>query len=503
MSTNQKTSIPSEHLNCSRIYQMVGFAPTRLRGVEKERRSADPYYVTFPDSGQYPPAPPHARAVEAHANGRLKMRAPYRNRTAMDGLDPRRLSEWNRALLLLGALNSFGVITNNQAAAFVGDPALADPCSRVVSRLYASDLVRISSPYVGQSLGGAGEGTTAYQIGDRKALRRLRSRLTPGESTAFSGARAVHDRSINIRHDILGAELALRAADLLKIGTVLGPQFSTFPDLTAGCDKPSKSKGESDLTLVRDDGVRVTIEITATLGERFKEKVQRIVRTVSEAPMASSGLVVIFLLAPAASMSERDLKKMRKRVYHAIADAVDEFPFSGNRLTAERIGIATWREWFPAPLVASERFGRLTVDRLTGRGRTWEEADLWDPAALPFEPHQSFDARAIIKSSALMGQTPSWLRAKHRPAELSADLLRRTYGLPGAVAPERERSGVRIVGAAHGVAGEAAFPPRLIGPADNAIYIAVQPILAPARTDLWAPHPARFGNLLSKLRAIS
>lgn len=476
-------SIPAEYLEIDTTRALRGHPPTRLAGNRQAAHSPDPYYQTFADVGPYANATAHHHALERSAEGHALMPMAYRRAaTEFDpaAQSPRRLTT---ALRLIGALASFRALTNNQAATIAGDEALADPRSGIVSDLFASGLIDIASPYLGAGPGGLRGGTVTYQLGDLKVVRRLLQNLTTAEVLAVTGGRPLPIDAVHLRHDVLAAELALRVAMHLPCGTVLGPHFSTFADLTAGCRYPSRASGGPDLVLVREDGLRVAVEITASIGERFRAKVARWSRILVEAPLGSSGLVVVFLVAPAPASLRRHGDRVRRTTYGAVAEAVRLFPGSLRDPVAARMGVATWREWFPHPGEASERFDRMRVDRPGLSRGEWEPCDLWDPTKRPLTAASPDALRAIIKNSSLLVQTPPQIRERHQPARTSAALIRQATGDLRDVAPLREPRRSRPVGLARGAAGDPCLPPRLIGPAADSHDAASQPVLAAA------PHP--------------
>ena len=490
--------VPDEHLAPDCRYHLSGHLPTRLGGNAQASGSLDPYYEVFYGEGRYPGAVSLAQARAMAAKSAVRLPSTYTRAKPRSAREIASSSRAPEVLNLLGALISFGAVTNNQAATITQSPALADPRSDLVATLYASDLISIASPYVGHSLGVSGDGSVAYQLGDPRVLRDLLDRLTYSEWLALTGGRKLRRTSVHLRHDVLGAELALRAASHLRVGTVLGPRHSTLLALTAGCPHPNTSTAEADLLIVRDDGLRIAVEITASITQGFAAKVQRWVRTLNESPLECCGLVVVFLVAPA--LAKRG-HQVRRITYETIERAAKRDAGSFRAPVAARIGVATWREWFPEPEVATDRFARLTVDRPTGRGETtWQECHLWEPDDFALTARDPERLRSIVVESALLSQTPWWVRERHHPALLAADLLAESVGAVADVGPQRVRSATRRPGVGQGVAGDAITPPRLIGPTDTKTAVSSQPVVRSAAvTGTWpAPEP-QFGHYLRPL----
>jgi hypothetical protein len=485
--------IPTEHLNPDPRCHLSGHLPTRLGGNLQAIRSLDPFFETFHGDGRYPGAISLAQARNMAAKTAVTLPAAYERARPTTPREIARSPRAREALNLLGTLISYGAVTNNQAATITNAPAWADPRSDVVAELFASRLISISSPYRGHSLGVSGDGSVAYQLGDPRVLRSLLDRLSYPEWLAATGGRDLHRTPVHLRHDILGTELALRAAASLRVGTVLGPRFSTFPDLTAGCRYPSTSHAGADLTIVRADGLRIAVEITASITQGFADKVHRWVRILNESPLESSGLVVVFLVAPPLSKGGH---QVRRTTYDTIRRALELNAISSRYPITPRIAVASWREWFPEPTVASDRFARLAVDRPTGPGITWEECHLWEPNDFTLTTREPERLRSVVVNSALLSQTPWWIREQHRPAGLAADLLAEEVGHVDDVGPQRARSATRRTGAAQGVAAETTTPSRLVGPTDTSAASTSQRVVQPAGSHPWSSPEPEFGHRL-------
>ncbi|GAA4363002.1 hypothetical protein [Nocardioides caricicola] len=494
MTTNRTPQLPPERRDHRRTYPLNVRVPKGPGVYHPTATTHDIYYETFDEVVRHPGATSIQKARERAAQGDLKLPAVYQREAPRWPDDFLRASRLNRVLSLLGVLTSFRAVTNNQAAAFTGDPSLANPRSDLIAGLFTCGVLDLAHPYLGYSLGVAGGNTTAYQIGDPALLDELRRHLTWAEWFAVTGNRRRPTEAVNIRHDILAAELALRAAHGLRVGTVLGPHFSRFADLNIWNAVPKK--GGPDLTIVRDDGLRIAIELTSSIGADFEQKVERWARLLSGNALDLSGQAVIFLVAPSPSADPKYIHQVRRMTYKHIKDAMSDRLGSSRCRTANRIGIATWREWFPFEGVASEHFARLTADRPTGSDPRWEPCNMWDPRALPFDPDDRNAMREIIPNAALLTQTPAHLRWPHQPARQVAALLRAAAGEPPAIPPRRERSGTRRPGVGQGVAGNALIPPRILGPADLPKRTSAQLVLGrPEDGDAFGLAEPRFGYL--------
>lgn len=475
MQTNRSKPLPAERRDHRHSYPLDIRVPNDSGDYRPALKAHDIYYETFEEVVRHPGATSIHQARKRAARSNLKLPAAYEREAPRWPDDFLRPSRLNRVLNLLGVLTSFRAVTNNQAAAFTGDPSLANPRCDLVSGLFMCGVLDLAHPYLGYSLGVAGGNTTAYQIGNPDLLGELQRHLTWAEWLAVTGNRPRPAEPVNIRHDILAAELALRASQGLRVGTVLGPHFSRFSDAKLRNAVPKR--GGPDLTIVRDDGLRIAIEITSSIGSQFEDKVARWARLLAQNPMDLSGQTVIFLVAPSPSAPKNYASQVRRLAYEHIKKAVSDYPGSFFNRTADRIGVATWGEWFPSSGIASEHFTRLTVDRPTGSNPRWEPCDMWDPTAMPFETPDRKAMREIIPNAALLSQTPAQLRWPHEPARQIAAMLRTAAGEPPAIPPRRERSGTRRPGVSQGVARDALIPPRLLGPTDRRELTGSQQVL--------------------------
>nr|WP_249336228.1 hypothetical protein [Sinomonas gamaensis] len=190
------------------------------------------------------------------------------------------------------------------------------------------------------------------------------------------------------RHNILAAELALRAAEYLpEVGAVLGEKLSTM-DLYAGSglgkEWPATDNRRADGTLVRNDGLRIAIEVTATASAALEKKVRRWAELLRERPLETSGLVVVFVAAPHPDRPKGTGSDPVHGLYRRIAKVLSAFPRTGADSPAARIGVVSWDEWFPARHELSEDFFTLAADFALADGagrerwvRRGREAAFW------------------------------------------------------------------------------------------------------------------------------
>lgn len=381
---------------------------------------------------------------------------------------------WNQRLDLLSVVDSWRTVSAEQAAAFTGHRLLANPTTSGVPSLFAANILDLGA----FSSGLFGTRTPLSNMIYRPSYSRVMEEeiiphMTFAERVAVTGGYGWTSGGQYDRHNLLATELGLRVAEYLKVGTVLGEKMSTY-DLLAGSgigrqfSKEGAAK-RADLTVVRPDGLRIAVEITASMSDNFDAKVRSWAKLLSERPLETSGLTVLFVAAdhPEKIRANTDAgtSSVRGRIYAAIKRAVREFPGTSMDRIAARMGVATWREFFPASHVASERFMGLTADFALGAaGEKWKSVDMMDTVALPFSPSPYFDAEAVITNASHLGAVPHWLRTESGSDELLMCCLN-SVGLDGIPmpAPARpSRTKGRRLGEGVGAAGWTLPPERIL-----------------------------------------
>ncbi len=365
----------------------------------------------------------------------------------------------------LAVAANYHTVTSEQMAAITGQPALMSARSRTMAELFATGITEV---------GVLGNGMLGRTVRDRLTLHRparnrhfhdrLQEHLTYPELMSITAGKEFAPGLPHDRHDLLAAEFLLRCAEWVECGVVLGERLSDW-DLLAfsGTGAPSRYGMDSkraDGVLVRTDGLRVAIEVTATVGPSFKAKVRRWAALLSERSTAQTGLVVLFLVAPSpGSRSREHLNSARK---HIAAAARDHAGWSHDR-THSRMFVADFRDYFPAPGQVAPGFFPLMALRPTGPVTAlWEEASVLDPMDTPFDPHANLDALAVLSNSCALRSVPFWLRTGKPPALWTIPIKRAGYLSIPVPAPSRESrySGAPLA-AARGAAGQGRPPLRL------------------------------------------
>ncbi|MEP7736985.1 hypothetical protein ABKW28_04970 [Nocardioides sp. 31GB23] len=330
---------------------------------------------------------------------------------------------WLHRLCLRGALYGWHTLTAAQAAAFTGYEAFADPTRSAIGDGFAAGAIKLGLFQGSAHVRFLREPTTTLRLVDATA-ERDDPNLTAIEQLNLTGYSQAASQRPGDRHNILAADLALRAAEYLDVATVLSERFCTF-DLLAGTGAGlvERSGGRAgDLCLILRNGTRVAIEVVANKNGDLRKKVKEVVRLLSSAPWEQSALVFLFVIAPT---NDSSVNQLRYAVYDAIADAVHEHPGTSFDRTSARVGVVMWREWFPGPHLASRDFRTLTADRLTTS--TGMPGAAWEPTAF-LQTHVGAEEQqrllAVAGHAAHLAQTPYWLRDLHRGSSAAMEVLR-------------------------------------------------------------------------------
>lgn len=372
-------------------------------------------------------------------------------------------------LRMLAALDSWRTLTCEQAAAFAGAPGLLDVRSMIPRSMWNLDLVD-----VGQFRGLTGRGFTRRGWLFRPARgdafdTEVMPNLTWPEWMSVTAGMPFNVGGQFDRHNVLAAELGLRLAEFADIGTVLGEKLSRAELLCSHMPTTLLPKGEgkaADLTVVRPDGLRIAVEVTANTSPTFTSKVERWAALLDSAPIAESGLVVLFVVCAPGDLDGDESgpeavshRTLRNVVARRIAHAVRDYPGQVGDRVADRMFLASWQEWFPAR-------GRLGADFLTLRalspsgpvGDLWQEKHLLGESAVSFRSRNPEVLQAVLENAQTLAGVPFWARhpaAAPNPGDLLLSMAGREE-IPAAPAP----SGL-AVGEGFGIAGPTTLPARL------------------------------------------
>jgi len=329
-------------------------------------------------------------------------------------------ADWDAKLNLLGVLSSWRTVTAEQAAAFTNQGTSSAAAARVVGDLFALDVVDTGAIW---TPGGAGaEASRAMMLRPSASPvfdRLLRPRMSYAEWVSVTGGMRFLTGGQYDRHNVLTAELALRAAEFLPVGTVLGErqsQVNTLAYTSVGVpEPPGRSQQTADAVLVRPDGLRIAVEMTASVGATgFARKAEMWARTLARRPLADTGLVVVFVVADRVGDGHGMGQSMGNSVRKKVARAVRLNPGVASNRTAERMFVVDWQDWFPNRGELADDFLWLRAQRPTGLNGAWEVADLLDVLDVP-SPDRMVDATAVIGNAAGLRSVPFQLRDVPHP----------------------------------------------------------------------------------------
>lgn len=426
----------------------------------------DPYWASVWATGSqasWVSADQARRQVESGI-GRLPRHLDIDEPTALEAVLSKRT--WARRLNALAVLDSWRTVTGEQMAAITGDADLATGKADTMSCLFGAALADVGIFTNGLYNTRDTARATLYRPSRSTAfVQDIEPLMTYPEWVSVTGGLGWESGSQFDRHNLLATEFGLRVAELCEIGAVVGEKLSTWDLLAhAGAGFPAASgvKRAADATLIRTDGARVAVEITATSGPNFEGKVRRWAELLSNRLMADTGLVVMFVLAPQPDKKVRP-GEMLTMVRKNIAAAVRDFPGVTFDRVASRMFVANWQDWFPAAHRVDPSFFSLDAYRATGPAdELWEKASVLDPFDTPFEPRDESTMLAVIDNLSAIRSVPHWLRTG-RPRELwPASITALGYsGIP-VPAPTAAANNVgKPLGAGAGSVGAAQPPTRL------------------------------------------
>ncbi|MCZ4326727.1 hypothetical protein [Brachybacterium paraconglomeratum] len=321
-------------------------------------------------------------------------------------------------LAMLGALDQWRTATVEQIASMVGIAPRTVLHSRVAGALLGSGLADYGIPVaeLARSRRLRVPHLPVFRPGLTKQFEKLvRPQVSYAELVAVTGGREFSASRQFDRHNILSTELGLRAAEFLPgVAAVIGEKLSRadliFPGLAA-------SQAGGDLTIVRDDGLRIVVELTASVSDRFRDKVDRWARLLQRYDLDSSGVVVLFVEAAKPDESARSASVLAQ-ITKQVSRAASSHPGAEGRSAADRMFVASWSQLFPGPHMASDAFLPLRASCPAGpptRGgvssRRWVQRDLMDPEQVRLRPADPESLTSVAISAGMLAGSPFWLRS--------------------------------------------------------------------------------------------
>lgn len=387
----------------------IPFSPVRT----SERR--DPLYDAIWSDGSQAAWIGRARALRRIAAGTGKLPASFR--TTPDDAWRRFESDsgWQTKLDVLGAIDTWRTATAEQLAAITGHDEIATGRHSITNDLFAMDAVEVGLVSDALHRGPKSSRVHLFRPGrPSAAIDQIAERLTYPEWVSVTAGSGFEFTRQFDRHNLLATELGLRVAEFCRIGTVLGEKLSTVDALAFsgwGQEPPtSDSQRAADLVVVREDGLRIAVEITASRGPSLTSKIDRWAQTLSRRRLSDNGLIVLFIVAGVPDSSMHTTAAIMKSVRHQITTSGRMYPGPHNDRTVDRMFVVAWDDWFPKRGSTTGDFVSLNVERNVGP--TWEPTSL---LTLPYSPSAGLDPQAVIHNSSGLRSVPYWLRKPQRP----------------------------------------------------------------------------------------
>lgn len=355
--------------------------------------------------------------------GAARLRKPESRWTQEEAVEMMLGKFRRRRLHHLAAVNLWRTMTTEQLAAMTGTVSMLHPDSREVDVLFASGMVqkgKFVSGMVGDGLPRLLRPDPVTDFGP------LGARLTYPEWVGVTGGQPWRWGSQYDRHNLLATELGLRVAEWCDVQAVYGEALGVQDALSGITDDPALQRRAADAVIVRRDGLKIAVEVTAASSAGMFSKIENWARLLSRDRTGS--LIVVFVetghpdLPP--SQGRYLERLLRRRVAAGAYGTVDAALSS----VAERMFVVRWQDWFPQPGKVLRSFTGLPARRPVGTrvdGRhSWVGADLLDPFDVPNPSAGSpSNVSLLAHAGAVMGQ-PSWLRSSSWP-DYSRSLLSR------------------------------------------------------------------------------
>jgi hypothetical protein len=377
---------------------------------------------------------------------------------------------WQMKLDLLGVLASWRTVTAEQFAAFSGRRMPDKRMERALGDMFALDLIDTGALWTPGVSGAAASRARMLRPSASNAFDQIiKPRMTFAEWVSVTSGEKFLTGGQYDRHNILTAELVLRIAEHLQVATALGERQALMADVafrSGGAEVPPhlvNSQKAGDAVIVRADGLRIVVEVTASWSKGAERKAQMWADAMQRRPMSEAGFVVVFVIADRTNAGRGSRRSLDSEVRKSVASTVRFQPGTIHNRTANRMFVVDWRDWFPARHEVSDDFLFLAAQRPSGPNGAWQSVSLFDANALP-APTDTRALTAVAHYASGLRLVPHQLRRNRQAPNLSDRSLAR---LGFASIPQRllhPRTGAPLHDAtrASGAAGEAQVPERLV-----------------------------------------
>ncbi len=306
-------------------------------------------------------------------------------------------------LVTFGTVNLWRTVTGQQLAAITGQSGLNSTTSDETGLLFDAGLIqRGRFHYAGRALT---EFPEIFRPDPQASKVDLRQHLRFADWVGVTlGGPLMRGHQYD-RHNILMAELSLRAAEICPLRSVLGEALATWTKLFDPQLHPNPYRS-SDAVWIRDDGLKIAVELTAAVTVTTTKKIDQLADLLSRD--TSKSLVVLFVVA--AQPNDRRTGDVTNRLRQAVKRSSHS---SRTRILAnveKRMAIVRWTDCFPGPGIATRDFVRLRAQRYSAVDDDWVVVDLLDPYDVPFSGAGSPEvAETSTNLNDVLG-APWWMR---------------------------------------------------------------------------------------------
>lgn len=322
------------------------------------------------------------------------------------------LSEHRRLNLnILAAIVQWRTVTAEQLSTITGRRGLKDRYSEPLNLLWEAGLIQ-----KGQLIGGY-KMPSLWRPNFRAQLKRWFRQLDYNEWVGLSTGDRLAFGSQFDRHNILSTEIGLRIGEYHdNIVAVFGEGECLLSKIFGKDPKTVSSTKTADVVAVRSDGLRIVIEVTASLSPHFADKVDSWAQLLADDVTESTVVLFVDVAQPGDTKVPKNLRK---------GVAASARGSMGAQLSKvyQRMFIASWNSWFPGPNEVDESFVGLMAEYPSsgvGDKTSWESLSLVSPFDVPGLSTQ--DGEQIAKNASHIWGTPFWLRNRPDPP-FGSDLL--------------------------------------------------------------------------------
>jgi DNA-binding transcriptional ArsR family regulator len=276
---------------------------------------------------------------------------------------------------VVAALFGYHQMTTGMLAAHIGYPAPA--ISAVLKPMYEAGLIERGRFMVDQW---QGKLDYLYRLRADEPLERWLANLDEPDWCAVTLGMEPKEPARFVRHNLLVSELVLRLHETAAapLQTIYGERLASNRRLLPKV--PSRRDLSGDACVVREDGLRIVIELVQNQRDNdVMEKMTAWGKVLSQGSLNALGTVVVFLNACGPTVSDTDAPHVEKatslRRCHLRALTPENLGTNKEGAARARMAIyvAAWRDWFPGDSCISTDFTHLRVC-WSPDGSTWTRA---------------------------------------------------------------------------------------------------------------------------------